>query len=110
MLNPVTNKWPLRAGNRNRRPGATTSLLTLLKRTLNQMPEHGVMKSDLLQKCRGLYNHSLMLSTQRGWSGRWDSNPRPQPWQGCALPLSYARSHASQRSPIQSNSLQAVPV
>src|SRR5207302_8293239 len=27
----------------------------------------------------------------RSWSGRWDSNPRPQPWQGCALPLSYAR-------------------
>jgi hypothetical protein len=25
------------------------------------------------------------------WSGRWDSNPRPQPWQGCALPLSYTR-------------------
>ena len=28
------------------------------------------------------------------WSGRRDSNPRPQPWQGCALPLSYARSLA----------------
>ena len=28
------------------------------------------------------------------WSGRRDSNPRPQPWQGCALPLSYARSRA----------------
>lgn len=27
------------------------------------------------------------------WSGRRDSNPRPQPWQGCALPLSYTRSH-----------------
>jgi hypothetical protein len=27
-----------------------------------------------------------------GWSGRRDSNPRPQPWQGCALPLSYARN------------------
>ena len=26
------------------------------------------------------------------WSGRRDSNPRPQPWQGCALPLSYART------------------
>ena len=26
------------------------------------------------------------------WSGRWDSNPRPQPWQGCALPLSYTRT------------------
>jgi hypothetical protein len=25
------------------------------------------------------------------WSGRWDLNPRPQPWQGCALPLSYTR-------------------
>ena len=26
------------------------------------------------------------------WSGRRDSNPRPQPWQGCALPLSYSRA------------------
>ena len=25
------------------------------------------------------------------WSGRRDSNPRHQPWQGCTLPLSYAR-------------------
>ena len=31
---------------------------------------------------------------ERNWSGRRDSNPRPQPWQGCALPLSYARSGA----------------
>src|SRR5262245_44313868 len=29
---------------------------------------------------------------QLDWSGRRDSNPRPQPWQGCALPLSYARA------------------
>ena len=26
------------------------------------------------------------------WSGKRDSNPRPQPWQGCALPLSYSRN------------------
>lgn len=27
-----------------------------------------------------------------GWtSGRWDSNPRRQPWEGCILPLNYAR-------------------
>ena len=26
------------------------------------------------------------------WSGRRDSNPRHQPWQGCTLPLSYSRS------------------
>ena len=29
------------------------------------------------------------------WSGRRDSNPRPRPWQGRALPLSYARSGRS---------------
>src|ERR1043166_6644586 len=31
------------------------------------------------------------------WSGRWDSNPRPQPWQGCALPLSYTRIREGKR-------------
>jgi hypothetical protein len=28
---------------------------------------------------------------RKNWSGRRDSNPRPQPWQGFALPLSYTR-------------------
>ena len=32
------------------------------------------------------------------WSGRGDSNARPQPWQGCALPLSYARSRRGGRA------------
>src|SRR6185295_5129493 len=27
-----------------------------------------------------------------GWSGKRESNPRLQPWQGCTLPLSYSRS------------------
>src|SRR6185437_11988541 len=27
-------------------------------------------------------------------SGRWDSNPRRQPWEGCILPLNYARKIA----------------
>ena len=27
-------------------------------------------------------------------SGRWDSNPRPSPWQGDVLPLNYARDPA----------------
>ena len=26
------------------------------------------------------------------WSGKRGSNSRPQPWQGCALPLSYSRA------------------
>ncbi len=30
------------------------------------------------------------------WSGRRDLNPRPSPWQGDALPLSYSRSGTSQ--------------
>jgi hypothetical protein len=29
--------------------------------------------------------------TREIWSGRRDSNPRPRPWQGRALPLSYTR-------------------
>jgi hypothetical protein len=35
------------------------------------------------------------------WSGRRDSNPRPRPWQGRALPLSYTRIReiAGDRSP-----------
>jgi hypothetical protein len=31
------------------------------------------------------------FATQKFWSGRRDSNPRPRPWQGRALPLSYTR-------------------
>src|SRR2546426_12685406 len=30
--------------------------------------------------------------TVRTWSGKRESNPRLQPWQGCTLPLSYSRS------------------
>src|SRR5579862_9752598 len=29
--------------------------------------------------------------TRADWSGRRDLNPRPSPWQGDALPLSYSR-------------------
>src|SRR4051794_24397897 len=35
---------------------------------------------------------AVVRPKKKVWSGRRDSNPRPQPWQGCALPLSYARS------------------
>ncbi len=39
----------------------------------------------------------------RKWSGWWDSNPRHQPWQGCALPLSYIRldGSANQNWPLE---------
>ncbi len=32
-----------------------------------------------------------IMAGQSLWSGRRDSNPRPRPWQGRALPLSYTR-------------------
>ena len=37
------------------------------------------------------------------WSGRRDLNPRPQPWQGCTLPLSYSRSFIYSLSAVQMN-------
>ena len=39
------------------------------------------------------------LGRRRKWSGRRDSNPRPQPWQGCALPLSYTRVRVAASPP-----------
>jgi hypothetical protein len=40
----------------------------------------------------------------RGWSGRRDLNPRPSPWQGDALPLSYSREREAidNKKPAQS--------
>src|SRR5437899_10535173 len=34
----------------------------------------------------GVYGQSTRVRMIRGWSGRRDSNPRHQPWQGCTLP------------------------
>ncbi len=54
--------------------------------------------------CRPLHNHFATQPLQKNkkaaiiaaliffWSGKRGSNSRPQPWQGCALPLSYSRS------------------
>jgi hypothetical protein len=41
-----------------------------------------------LLECLGKKFERCFLSN---WSGKRDSNSRPQPWQGCALPLSYSR-------------------
>ena len=53
--------------------------------------------------CNPLHDHSAnapqLLNLLRDWSGKRDSNSRPQPWQGCALPtelfprLSYTRTN-----------------
>ncbi len=41
--------------------------------------------------CRPLPCHLATSPRIQPWSGRWDLNPRPSPWQGDALPLSYSR-------------------
>ena len=41
--------------------------------------------------CKRDLRETYIKKTMKIWSGRRDSNPRLQPWQGCALPLSYAR-------------------
>ena len=39
----------------------------------------------------GLSLNLHFATSRKFWSGRRDSNPRPRPWQGRALPLSYTR-------------------
>ncbi len=39
-------------------------------------------------------NHFMPAVFCANQSGRWDSNPRPSPWQGDVLPLYYARNSA----------------
>ncbi len=46
---------------------------------------HNIEKCFNDNKCLKLGN------IEKKWSGKRDSNPRPLPWQGSALPLSYSR-------------------
>src|ERR1700749_555174 len=43
---------------------------------------------------------------EENWSGRRGSNPRPRPWQGRALPLSYTRIRVSDCSPTMADLCQ----
>lgn len=51
--------------------------------------------------------NKLFLQTNFNWSGRRDLNPRHQPWQGCALPLSYTRTPYQQKGILQKNFFNA---
>ena len=48
--------------------------------------------SGIEPEIKVLQTSALPLGYAAIWSGKRDSNPRPQPWQGCALPLSYFRT------------------
>ena len=47
------------------------------------------------QKARCVSGPLSKSANRKSWSGRRDSNPRPRPWQGRALPLSYTRIRAT---------------
>ena len=73
---------------------ARRTLRTRLERTERIPPalargekvSHGA--ATLLDVC--CTSHGVQ-SSKENWSGRRGSNPRPRPWQGRALPLSYTR-------------------
>src|SRR4051812_31583956 len=60
------------------------------------------------------------ISLEPNWSGRRDSNPRPRPWQGRALPLSYTRirlataaadrAHLCQKPTVNATLLRTVKI
>ena len=56
-------------------------------------PQGGLRGTNGNQKRKACGDRRLSFSfaIEKFWSGRRDSNPRPRPWQGRALPLSYTR-------------------
>src|SRR3982074_3410966 len=52
------------------------------------------------------------FAMEKIWSGRRGSNPRPRPWQGRALPLSYTRIReiGGERSPTMAELCQSRPL
>src|ERR1051325_12236231 len=53
--------------------------------------EHGLALGRPVTSEANVRNPDLTGTPHSDWSGRRDSNPRRQPWQGCTLPLSYSR-------------------
>jgi hypothetical protein len=77
---------------RSRLPGATCKI------------RHGGNHVDTKARRCGLKAQTYTAKRLREagiWSGRRDSNPRPQPWQGCALPLSYTRAPGASDRPVR---------
>ena len=50
-----------------------------------------VLQTSALPLGYGAMHKSRSPRPDNVWSGRRDSNPRPSPWQGDALPLSHFR-------------------
>lgn len=64
-------------------------------------PPIEVLQTSALATWRRRPLSSIGWGKGEKWSGRRDLNPRPQPWQGCTLPLSYSRSFNYNLSAMQ---------
>ncbi len=62
-------------------------MYTTLQAQFNQTKSRKTKKNpdrriEVLHSCATLF----LFNQEEEWSGKRDSNSRPQPWQGCALP------------------------
>src|SRR5258708_34832283 len=62
-----------------------------LKYSLSSDRPNWLFALTLLPQMLPLGHFPTVVKSAKSWSGRRDSNPRPRPWQGRALPLSYTR-------------------
>ena len=79
------------------------SIFAELNRVCLNRPGNLPLQAKTALKGRPYHSDSL----EKIWSGRRDSNPRHQPWQGCALPLSYARPLGTHTVPRRAIILKA---
>ena len=104
-MNSSLGVWPTRGcrGQRQRRRAQTSSDVSPTPPNTRQGIRRPSTNSIESAQSRSPYGSSkqkrprrtafnFLIPLRKTWSGRRDSNPRPQPWQGCALPLSYARA------------------
>ena len=71
-------------GGRNR-----TGVHGFVGRCMTTLPPRRICRS--LKTKKGKRSIDGFFRFPWNWSGKRGSNSRPQPWQGCALPLSYSR-------------------
>ena len=86
-----TNRHRRRAAKRTQYPFRSGAPREAGQRAVNARATTGRRHACGQKAARQRWLQSVSACWEN-WSGRWDSNPRPQPWQGCALPLSYTRT------------------
>jgi hypothetical protein len=89
MSSKRSNHLSYSPANLEARPGLEPGIRVLqtLALPLGHLAPFCLSQSTQLQR--------MLRSLDDNWSGRRDLNPRPSPWQGDALPLSYFRSYGA---------------